>query len=110
MNYGLALNKIYPGIGFNQACFNFTEEESREKGLWTDSRPMPTTQELEDALVKAEKEMADELVKKEYEEEGLTHDLFLQLLMDDDELGAKAFKAKRKVIKDKYTKKLKKEV
>ncbi|MHA1379301.1 MAG: hypothetical protein ACTSRG_13035 [Candidatus Helarchaeota archaeon] len=43
-----AVSKIYDNsVSFNPACFRFTEEEARKKGLWRDSRPMPTQEQLE---------------------------------------------------------------
>lgn len=58
MDYHLAVSKIYTNTDYNKACFNFTEEEAREKKLWRDVRPMPSLSELEAALVEASKDLS----------------------------------------------------
>lgn len=48
--YGL-IEMIAPQADFNPACFDFSEDEAREKLLWRDPRPMPTPAQLADAQV-----------------------------------------------------------
>lgn len=64
MDYAFAVNKIYPSIEFNPACFDFSEIEAREKLLWRDPRPMPTIAELEAAQILVNQDLAKEKVIK----------------------------------------------
>jgi len=49
MDINTVVGKLLPSADFNPACFEFTEEEAREKKLWRDERPMPTLSELNEA-------------------------------------------------------------
>lgn len=73
MDFKLAVSKIYQDADFNEACFGFTEAEARSRKLWRDARPMPTNQELKDALTLANKEIQvkeayDQMVKDIYDQ------------------------------------------
>lgn len=61
MDNNILVRRIYNDIIFNPACFNFSEEEARKKGLWTDSRAMPSKLELdeEQAIVISEESAKD---------------------------------------------------
>lgn len=62
MDYKKAVSKIYEDVYFNQACFNFSEEEARSKKLWRDERPMPTQEQLDEAQIIVQKEMDIEAI------------------------------------------------
>ena len=49
MDLALTMDALLPGIGYNPAFVDFTEEEAREKKLWTSVENMPTTEELNTA-------------------------------------------------------------
>ena len=108
MNYQAAILKIYPDADFNPACFNFTEEEAREKKLWRDARAMPTTEEITDALVLVEEEKTASQYKSdralEYNKQGLSFDSFVEMLIEGDTAGMNTFKQKRDAIKANHPK------
>ena len=108
MDYYLAVSKIYEGADFNPACFNFTEEIAREKKLWRDARPMPTPGQITAAMDEASAELAaveyKDLRKKEYENQGLSFDSFVEMLIEGDNVGMEQYRAKRDNVKATYPK------
>jgi hypothetical protein len=74
MDYVKLVSKIYTdGVDFNPACFNFSEQEARDKKLWRDDRAMPTQAELDAIQIEADKEEQIEaaynsMVKDVYDE------------------------------------------
>lgn len=103
MDYILLVPKIYENPDFNPACFNFSEEEAREKKLWRDSRPMPTSEQMQtewDKIkIEIEKNKYKEERREKYQEQGLFFDKFVEMLIENDTAGIEDFRAKRSVIK-----------
>jgi len=100
----LAVFKICGPVQYNPACFDFSEEEAREKKLWTDPKPMPTQKELEAAWKEVQKELYKEKRQEEYLKEGLSFNHFVELLIENDSNAIAEFRAKRDEIKEKIPK------
>ena len=98
-----AVDLIYPGVEYNPACFEFSEAEARAKKLWRDARPMPTDAELQAAL-DGDTEGYKERRKKDYRDEGLTFEKYVELLIENDNAGMAQFRAQRDVIKARHPK------
>lgn len=90
MDYVTAVYNIYGNdVDFNSACFNFTEEEARLRLLWRDERPMPTNQQLIDALNVVNK---NQQIKVKYDE--MVKDIYDQMLIvfgTNNDVSASAF-------------------
>jgi hypothetical protein len=57
--YAIVKNLLGEGVTFNPSCFDYSEEEAREKKLWTSNLSMPTKKDIE----KADKEIKREGAK-----------------------------------------------
>lgn len=108
MDYYRIVENILPGADFNPACFEFSEEDARAKKLWRDARPMPTQQQISAEWASIQAILADEAVKearkKDYEKDGLSFNRFIELIIEEDEAGMAAFRAKRAQIKARHPK------
>ena len=106
MDYVLAVSKIYPeGVNYNPACFDFSEEEARERKLWRDDKAMPSIAECKKVLTEYERtESYKEKRRLDYEKEGLSILDYLELIIEDDQVGMQAYKQKRNAIKAKHPK------
>tara|TARA_R110001599_G_scaffold21054_3_gene78617 strand:- start:90 stop:545 length:456 start_codon:yes stop_codon:yes gene_type:complete len=91
MEYNLAVSRIYEQADFNPACFNFTEEIARARKLWRDERPMPTQEQLEEALNSPSKvELLEELYNT------MVKDVYAEMKVvfgTDNDASAQAFAA-----------------
>lgn len=108
MNYTIAVDRIYPEAVFNPACFNFTEQEAREKKLWTDERPMPTEAELLAELEAYNAERAAIVYKENREKEYPSTDELVVALWEKVVEGrsdsSNALETKRQAVKIKHPK------
>lgn len=103
MSIQKSVYEIYGEVDYNPSCFDFTEQEARDKKLWRDNRAMPTQQELDDAnvIVSSQEDAVayKENRKADYDEQGLSFDSYVEMLIEDDTAGIAAFKSARNVIK-----------
>ena len=108
MDRRMALYRLIPDADYNPACFDFTEQEARDKKLWRDPRPMPSNAELQaeyDAWVLEEEATSyKEKRKKDYETDGLHFDVFVEMLIENDEVGMANYRSERNAIKIKHPK------
>jgi len=107
MDRNRIITNLVPDIKqFNPACLDFTEQEARDKGLWTDERPMPTPEQVtaEDIQIKAHDLVTEYIGKRQEEYPSITEQM--DMLYWDTVNGTNVWRTKIEEIKTKYPKPL----